>query len=80
MNDEIKIIAKKWGLEEEVIAKAFKKVEQEYEDSERKRKQAYIAYKDADKIFQEAYDRKILMQQEIEKSRKILMQKEIEKK
>ena len=41
MEEEIKIIAKKYGLDEEIIAKSFKKIEQEFEDADKGRKQAY---------------------------------------
>ena len=30
MEEEIKILARKYGLDEEIIAKSFKKIEQEY--------------------------------------------------
>lgn len=63
------IIAKKYGLDEETIAKSFKKIEQEFEDADKKRKQAYAIYENANKIWQEAYNKKILMQQEIKKAK-----------
>jgi hypothetical protein len=63
------IIAKKYGLDEEIIAKSFKKIEQEFEDADKGRKQAYAIYENADKIWQEAYNKKILMQQEIKKAK-----------